>query len=166
MNLENIYLQNALKEFQSQKLLADKTMERMLEEQLHWQSNKESNSMAILVQHMHGNMQSRWINFLTEDGEKTWRKRDAEFEDQQFSKEKLLSLWEEGWSTLFNSLNQLNDTDLSKTVFIREQPLIVIEAINRQLAHYSYHVGQMVLLGKFILGKDWNSLSIPRKIST
>ncbi len=163
MKIGNIYLQNVIKEFQSQKLLADKTMQRMLEEQLHWQPNKESNSMAILVQHMHGNMQSRWINFLTEDGEKIGRKRDAEFEDQQFSKENLLSLWEVGWSTLFNSLNQLNDKDLSKTVYIREQPLIVIEAINRQLTHYSYHVGQIVLLGKSMIGTKWESLSIPRK---
>jgi hypothetical protein len=163
MNLAKLYIQNAISEFQKQKSLGEKTIEQISEKELHWQINEESNSMAIIIQHMHGNMMSRWTNFLTEDGEKDWRKRDEEFEEQTFNKESLLTLWEEGWSTLFNTLNLLTEENLSKEVTIRNQKLYVVEAINRQLTHYAYHVGQIVFLGKQIRGSGWINLSIPKK---
>ncbi len=163
MNLAETYIQNSIKEFQSQKSLGFKTIEQIDDDSLHWQPNEECNSIAVLMQHLHGNMLSRWTNFLTEDGEKTWRKRDEEFIDRQFSRIALLNLWEEGWSTLFNSLNSLTDEDLQKTVSIRQQNLPVISAINRQLTHYSYHVGQIVCMGKILKGKDWKNLSMPKK---
>jgi hypothetical protein len=107
-------------------------------------------------------MLSRWTNFLTEDGEKDWRKRDSEFESHQYSKEQLLQLWEAGWQTVFNALEPLKADDLAKTIYIRSKPLSVIEAIHRQLTHYAYHVGQIVMLGKIIKGTDWQTLSIAK----
>ena len=107
-------------------------------------------------------MLSRWTNFLTEDGEKEWRKRDDEFEAHSVSKEKLLALWEEGWKVFLDTLESLQEDDLLKTVTIRTQPLLVIDAINRQMAHYSYHVGQIVYIGRWLKDKDWQSLSIPK----
>jgi hypothetical protein len=132
------------------------------EENLFWQYNDASNSIAIIVQHLWGNMLSRWTNFLTEDGEKEWRERDAEFEKVINTKEELIIKWDEGWDRLFAELKSLTDDDLNKTIYIRKEPLTVIDAINRQLAHYSYHVGQMVYIGKMQLNDRWISLSIPK----
>ena len=137
-------------------------MEQLDEENLFWQYNDASNSIAIIVQHLWGNMLSRWTNFLTEDGEKEWRERDAEFEKVINTKEELIIKWDEGWDCLFAALKSLKDDDLNKTIFIRKEPLTVIDAINRQLAHYSYHVGQMVYIGKMQLNDRWISLSIPK----
>ena len=114
---------------------------------------------------MHGNMLSRWTNFLTEDGEKPWRKRDEEFEVQKFSKEELLKLWEEGWAAVLNTLSSLEANDLSKIITIRHESHSVVDAINRQVAHYSYHVGQIVFLGKWIRSTHWQTLSIAKKES-
>lgn len=111
---------------------------------------------------MHGNMRSRWTNFLEEDGEKEWRKRDAEFEDQRLKKEQLIDLWEEGWKCFLDALLRLSEVDLDKTIYIRKEPLTVIDAINRQLAHYPYHVGQIIYIAKMITNTAWQNLSIPK----
>ena len=155
MKLEQAFLDSAIKRLREEKALGDKTMAQLNSEAMLWQPNETSNSIAIIVQHMHGNMLSRWTNFLTEDGEKNWRKRDAEFEPSVLSKEVLLHLWEEGWNTLFHTLNSLKPDDQLKTITIRSQPLLVVDAINRQLAHYSYHTGQIVQLGKWLLDAAW-----------
>jgi hypothetical protein len=163
MSTGEAFLQSALKEFRDYKKLGDKTFEQISEKDLHFQPNEECNSIAVNIQHMHGNMLSRWTNFLTEDGEKEWRKRDEEFQVHSFSKEKLIGLWEEGWKLVFDTIGSLTDDDLTKTVYIRGKPHTVIGAINRQVSHYSYHVGQIVLLAKMIKASEWQTLSIPRK---
>jgi hypothetical protein len=163
MTTGEVFLQSALKEFRDYKQLADKTFDQLNDKDFHFQPNEECNSIAINIQHMHGNMLSRWTNFLTEDGEKEWRKRDDEFGVHSLSKEKLIELWEEGWKLVFDTIESLTDDDLTKTVYIRSKPHTVIGAINRQISHYSYHVGQIVLLGKIIKARDWQTLSIPRK---
>jgi hypothetical protein len=160
--IEEMFLQSVLKEFQDYKNLADKTFAQLEEKDFHFQPNSECNSIATLIQHMHGNMLSRWTNFLTEDGEKEWRQRDEEFEIHEFSKDQLLQLWEEGWKLVFDTLEPLTDEDLNKTVCIRSKPHSVVGAINRQLTHYASHVGQVILLGKIIKGSDWQTLSVPR----
>ncbi|RYZ26095.1 MAG: DUF1572 domain-containing protein [Chitinophagaceae bacterium] len=151
-----------MKRFKEYKSLGDKTFAQLSGEEMLRQPNEASNSIAMIIQHMHGNMLSRWTNFLTEDGEKPWRKRDEEFETQSLSKEQLMQLWEEGWKVFFDTLQSLQEDDLLKTITIRTQPLIVIDAINRQLAHYSYHVGQIVYLGRWVKNEQWQSLSIAR----
>ena len=157
------YLQSVLREFRDYKAAGDKTFAQINDADFHFQPGEECNSIAINIQHMHGNMLSRWTNFLTEDGEKEWRKRDEEFEVHDFSKEKLIGLWEEGWKLVFDTVESLSDDDLMKTVYIRSKPYTVTGAINRQVAHYSYHVGQIVLLAKMIKGSEWQTLSIPKK---
>ena len=159
---EAIFLKSAIQQFHDYKLLAEKTFAQINDAGFHYQPNETTNSIAINITHLHGNMLSRWTNFLTEDGEKEWRKRDDEFEVHSYSKEKFLQLWEEGWQTLFNALEPLNATDLEKTIYIRTKPLTVIDAIHRQLTHYSYHVGQIVMLGKIIKGAEWQTLSIAK----
>ena len=158
------YLTGVTKLFNQYKSLGDKTIEQLDEEKLlFWQYNDQSNSIAIIIQHLWGNMLSRWTNFLTEDGEKEWRERDAEFEKKLMTKEELIIKWDAGWDCLFSSLDALTNEDLDKTIFIRKEPLNVVDAINRQLAHYSYHVGQIVYLGKMQLKDRWVSLSIAKK---
>ena len=163
--IERMFLESAVKRFREYKELGDKTFAQLDEQQMQAQPNESCNSIAIIIQHMHGNMVSRWTNFLTEDGEKPNRNRDAEFETQALSKKQLLELWEEGWNTVFHTLDSLQSDDLTKTITIRTQPLIVIDAINRQLAHYSGHVGQIIFLGKWLKGEAWVSLSIPKGAS-
>lgn len=159
---ETIFLKSAVQQFRDYKLLAEKTFAQINDADFYYQPNETTNNIAINITHLHGNMQSRWTNFLTEDGEKEWRQRDDEFEVHQYSKEKLLRLWEEGWKVVFNALESLDTNDLEKTIYIRTKPLIVIEAIHRQLTHYAYHVGQIVMLGKIIKGTEWQSLSIAK----
>lgn len=159
---ETIFLKSAIQQFHDYKLLAEKTFAQINDADFHYQPNEITNSIAVNITHLHGNMLSRWTNFLTEDGEKEWRKRDDEFETHQYIKEKILQLWEEGWQTLFQALESLTAADLEKTIYIRAKPLAVIDAIHRQLTHYSYHVGQIVMLGKIIKGPEWQSLSIPK----
>lgn len=156
------YLESVKKYFHQQKSLGDKTIEQLSEENLLWQYNEASNSIAIIVQHLWGNMLSRWTNFLTEDGEKDWRDRDTEFETVIKSKEELVKKWNEGWQCVFNALDSLKEEDISKTIYIRKEAHNVGDAINRQLAHYSNHVGQIVYIGKMLLNEKWNSLSIPK----
>lgn len=140
-------------------------MEQLDEEQLFWQYNEESNSIAILVNHIYGNMLSRFTDFLTSDGEKPWRNRDAEFTNGFKSKTALMDLWAKGWECLMNVLNQLTEADLEKIIYIRNEGHTVIEAINRQLAHYPYHIGQIVFIAKMLKNEDWKTLSIARNKS-
>lgn len=158
----NNYLSSIKKQFEYYKMLGDKTFSQLTEEQLFWQYNTGSNSIAIIVKHLCGNMLSRWTDFLTSDGEKDWRNRDSEFENNINTKKELLNKWNEGWQSLFDAINQLTEQDLGKTIYIRNQGHMVVEAINRQLAHYSYHIGQIVFIGKMIRGENWSSLSIPK----
>lgn len=165
MNIASEFLNSVIKRFKEYKALGDKTFEQLNDGEMLWQPNEASNSIAVIVQHLHGNMLSRWTNFLTEDGEKGWRKRDEEFDVHQFSKQQLLDKWNEGWNVLLHTLESLQEEDLLKTITIRTQPLIVVDAINRQLAHYSSHVGQIVYIGKMIKSGEWKSLSIPKNAS-
>ena len=156
------YLESIKKQFEYYKSLGDKTFSQLSDEQLFWQPNLESNSVAIIANHLAGNMLSRWTNFLTEDGEKDWRNRDQEFEDVLKSRAELEAKWEAGWSCLFNAINPLKDSDLEKEIFIRNMGHTVTEAINRQYAHYTYHIGQLVYVGKMATNENWASLSIPK----
>jgi hypothetical protein len=160
--MEIEYLQSVIKRFRDYKLLAERTIDQVNEKDLNFKYNEECNSIVTLVKHLHGNMLSRWTDFLTSDGEKEWRERDSEFEESKITKKELLSLWNEGWDCLFKTLESLTKEDLIKTIHIRKEPLSALDAINRQLAHYSYHVGQIVFIGKMLVDKDWKSLSIPR----
>ena len=163
--MEQIFLQSAISRFKEGKLLGDKTFAQLTDQEMHFQPNEESNSIAVIIQHMQGNMISRWTNFLSEDGEKEWRNRDDEFEVHQLSKQQLIDKWNEGWKVFLDTLESLTTADLSKTITIRSQPLNVVDAINRQLAHYNYHVGQIVYLGRWIRKSEWKSLSIPKNKS-
>jgi hypothetical protein len=164
-SLSTTYIASVIKRMKSYKDLGDKTFEQLEEKDFHFQPNETSNSIAIIIQHMGGNMQSRFTNFLTEDGEKKWRKRDEEFNEQHFSKEKLIEGWENGWKIVFDALQSLTENDLLKTIYIRSEPLSVVDAINRQLAHYPHHVGQILYIGKMIKNDQWKSLSIPKNKS-
>ncbi len=156
------YLQSALRQFSYYKSVAERTFTQLPDEALFWQYNEDSNSIATIVKHMSGNMLSRWTDFLTSDGEKEWRKRDAEFENDSTSRGEMLREWDRGWKCLFDTLNNLKEEDFSKTVYIRSEPHTVIDAINRQLAHYPYHVGQIVFIGKMAANGHWQSLTIPK----
>lgn len=156
------YLESIKKYFNQQKKLGDKTIAQLSQENLLWQYNENSNSIAIIVQHLWGNMLSRWTNFLTEDGEKAWRDRDNEFESVIKTKDELVQKWNAGWDCVFNTLNSLTEEDLAKTIFIRKEAHNVEDAIDRQLVHYSSHVGQIIYIGKMCLDEKWSSLSIPK----
>lgn len=137
-------------------------MLRLLIRHFFYQYNEQSNSIASIVKHISGNMLSRWTDFLTTDGEKEWRNREAEFDHDINSREELLNQWNEGWTCLFTALNSINEDNFEQTVYIRNQGHSITEAINRQLAHYPYHIGQIVFIGKMLAGEEWTSLSIPR----
>ncbi len=156
------YLESVQKQFQYYKMLGEKTFEQLSDQELFWQYNKETNSIATIVKHLWGNMLSRWTDFLITDGEKEWRQREAEFENDIRDRTELLVKWEEGWTCLFNAIRPLSEFDLTREVFIRNQGHSVTEAINRQLAHYTYHVGQIVFIGKMLCDSRWVSLSVPR----
>jgi Protein of unknown function (DUF1572) len=160
--MQNEFLQSAVKRLSYYKDLGDKTFAQLDEAAFHYQPNEASNSIALIIQHMAGNMLSRWTDFLTADGEKEWRNRDTEFEEQLLSKEQLTAFWEKGWACCLNAIRSLTEDDLQKTITIRTEALTVVDAINRQLAHYPYHVGQLVFLGKLITGNNWQNLSIPK----
>ena len=159
------YLESARKQFEYYKQLGEKTFAQVPDEALFWQYNPESNSIATIVKHLWGNMLSRWTDFLTSDGEKEWRQRDAEFENDLSSREEMLQKWDEGWTCFFKALDSLREEDLERIVYIRNMGHTVMEAINRQLAHYPYHVGQIVFIGKMVKDSGWTSLSIPRNQS-
>jgi hypothetical protein len=154
-------LTSTTKQFKYYKQLADKTIASIKDDQLFDQINSDDNSIAIIVQHIIGNIRSRWTNIFTEDGEKTWRNRDSEFEIVIINRQQLLEIWEDGWKLLFDCLNSLNEEDLNKIIYIRNEGLTFEDAILRQLCHYSYHIGQIVAKGKQLSLGKWNSLSIP-----
>ncbi len=160
------FLITATRRVKYYKDLADKTFTQLSDADFHVQPTSESNSIAVIIQHMSGNMLSRWTNFLTEDGEKEWRQRDDEFEVHNYSKQQLLDLWEKGWNCFINAIKPLQEDDLLKTIYIRQEGLTVIDAINRQLAHYPYHVGQIVYIGRIIKNAEWKNLSIPKGTSS
>jgi tartrate dehydratase beta subunit/fumarate hydratase class I family protein len=165
MNATTSYLESVKKQFLYYKTLGEKAMEQLEPEQLFVAVNEDTNSIAVIVKHLSGNMLSRWTDFLTTDGEKETRNRDAEFENNLKTKEEVLAVWNKGWTCLFDALNKLQPEQLSQIIYIRNEGHTVIEAINRQLAHYPYHVGQIVFYAKMLKKSDWESLSIPRNKS-
>jgi len=140
----------------------EKTFNQLNKDDFHWTLNDESNSIAVLIQHVSGNMVSRWTDFLTTDGEKPDRNRDEEFESKRLSKVQLMGHWEHGWRVFLDALESLHEHDLEKNVHIRGEAHSVIDAIERQMAHYATHIGQIMFIGKQIKGKQWESLSIPK----
>ncbi|POY36915.1 hypothetical protein C3K47_07575 [Solitalea longa] len=160
-----VYLKNVKKVFASQKDLGDKTFAQLSEEEMHYTPDENTNSIAIQIQHVTGNIRSRFVDFFTSDGEKPDRNRDGEFNEQQLSKEELFKTWENGWMVLFNLLENMSENELLNTVYIRGEAHTALDAINRQVNHYAYHVGQIVQLGKLIKKDEWNSLSIPKNKS-
>src|ERR1700761_7092834 len=156
------YIESVKKQFEYYKLLGEKTIAQLNDEQLFWKYDEESNSIASIVKHLWGNMLSRWTDFLTTDGEKDWRDRDAEFETDAQTRDQLMLKWNESWECLLNTLRSLKEDDLEKIIYIRNQGHTVMEAINRQLAHYPYHIGQMVYIAKMVADNNWKSLTIPK----
>lgn len=164
-NMNQSYLENAVKQFQYYKTVGEKAMAQLEPEQLFFSTNEDTNSIAVIVKHMAGNMLSRWTDFLTTDGEKEGRDRDREFENTRESKEELMVLWQKGWQCLFDALESLTPEQMMDIIYIRNEGHTVVEAINRQLAHYPYHVGQIVFYAKQLKNAEWDSLSIPRNQS-
>jgi uncharacterized protein DUF1572 len=159
------YRQDAIASFRNYKKLAERAIEQVSDEQFFSLIDEESNSIALVVKHIAGNLHSRWQDFLTTDGEKPNRNRDSEFELIDDSRESLLNFWETGWQTLFDNIEPLDAEDFSRTVTIRGQSHTIVEAINRQLTHYAYHVGQIVFLAKHLRSKEWKTLSVPKNRS-
>jgi hypothetical protein len=159
------YVEDALELFRYYKKLGERAMEQVTDEQLFATLDEEMNSIAIVVKHMAGNMRSRWTDFLITDGEKPDRERDTEFVNPPATREALLRIWEEGWGRVFGALEPLGDADLGRTVTIRGEPHSVMQAINRQVAHYALHVGQIVMLAKHLAHDHWQTLSVPRNRS-
>jgi len=159
------YLEDSLSLFRYYKKLAERAMEQITDEQLFATIDEEANSIAIVVKHMAGNLRSRWSDFLVSDGEKPGRDRDSEFVDPPPTRQALLEMWEDGWNELFRALEPLSDRDLDRKAMIRGEAHSVMQTINRQVAHYAYHVGQIVLLAKHFAHDRWQSLSIPRNRS-
>lgn len=165
MTLNNSYLESIKKQFLYYKTLGEKAMDQLEPEQLFVAVNDYTNSIATIVKHLSGNMLSRWTDFLTSDGEKEWRNRDSEFEETISTKEELLITWNKGWDCFFNAIDSLTPDQLTTIIYIRNEGHTVIEAINRQLAHYPYHIGQMVFYAKMLKQSEWTSLSIPKNKS-
>ena len=162
---ETNYIPSAINQFTQYKTLAEKTIIQVPDEKINWQYNPETNSIAIIVKHLSGNMLSRFTDFLSSDGEKKWRNRDGEFENEILSRDQLMVVWDKGWNCLFSVLNVLTENDLTKKVLIRNEEHTVMEAINRQLTHYASHIGQIIYIGKMVCNADWKTLSIPRNAS-
>ncbi len=165
MTQNSTYLESVKKQMLYYKTIAEKAMEQLQPEQLFVSVNEDTNSIATIVKHLSGNMLSRWTDFLTTDGEKKWRNRDAEFDDSLKTKEEVLEVWNKGWDCFFNTLNVLKPEQLSTIIYIRNEGHTVVEAINRQLAHYPYHIGQIVFYAKMLKESEWTSLSIPKNKS-
>jgi hypothetical protein len=162
MSFEQSFLKEIKARFLGYKKLAEDSLNQLKNDDFHFKPSSESNSIAIIIQHMVGNMKSRFTNFLTEDGEKIWRDRDTEFENKNWSKEDLIIYWNEGWDCLINAMFELNEKNIQQKVVIRSEPITVSDALLRQLSHYSYHIGQIITLSIIIKNKDWKSLSIPK----
>ena len=161
-NFYQDYLADAIQSFRNYKKLADGAIKQVSDEQFFAVIDAESNSIAVIVKHVAGNLHSRWRDFLTTDGEKPDRDRDQEFEIINDTRKSVLGFWDRGWQTLFDNIEPLSEEDFGKTITIRGEPHTIVEAINRQLTHYSYHIGQIVFLAKHLRSKEWTTLSIPR----
>ena len=159
------YLDEAHRQMRGHKRLAEGAMAQLKDEELFITLDPESNSIAVVVKHMAGNMRSRWTDFLTTDGDKPDRNRDSEFMEPPSGREALMKLWEQGWNCVFHALEPLTDADLTRTITIRGEAHSVMQAINRQVAHYSLHCGQIIFLAKHLRGAGWKSLSVPRGAS-
>jgi hypothetical protein len=165
MEINEIYLESVKKQFLYYKTIGEKAIEQLEEEQLFITVNDDTNSIANIIQHLSGNMLSRWTDFLTSDGEKEWRNRDSEFDSIINSKEKLLKVWDAGWDCFLATLNSLTPEQLTAIIYVRNEGHTVVEAINRQLAHYPYHIGQIIFYAKMLKKDEWKSLSIPKNKS-
>lgn len=165
METNNIYLESCLKQFLYYKTIGEKAMAQLEPKQLFIAVNENTNSIAMIIQHLAGNMLSRWTDFLTTDGEKEWRNRDQEFEVTLTNNTELMMYWEKGWNCLFDTLKSLTENDLNTIIYIRNEGHTAMEAINRQLAHYPYHIGQIVFYSKLLKQTEWSSLSIPKNQS-
>lgn len=166
MMKNDTYLESVKKQMLYYKTIAEKAMEQLEDDQLFYSANEDTNSISTIINHMSGNMLSRWTDFLTTDGEKEWRNRDAEFVESATTREALLKTWNTGWNCFFNTINDLKPEDLDKIIYIRNEGQTALDAINRQLAHYPYHIGQIVFYAKMLKTNEWNSLSIPKNKST
>lgn len=156
------FLTSTRKLFQHYKSMAEKAIAQLDDEQLNWRPNDSSNSIAIIVHHLSGNMLSRFTDFLTSDGEKPWRDRDAEFETGYTSRAEMMEAWDKGWTVVFGAVDSVKPEDLDKIIYIRNEGQTVVEALQRQLAHYASHIGQILYIGKTLKGDEWKSLSIPK----
>ena len=159
------YHSDAVKSFRNYKKMAERAIEQVSDEEFFALIDAEANSIAVIVKHIAGNALSRWTDFLTSDGEKDFRNRDIEFELIDDTRESLMEFWERGWLALFNNLEPLTVDDFSKTITIRGEPHTIVEAINRQMTHYAYHIGQIVLLAKYFRSAEWKTLSVPKNRS-
>ncbi len=166
MNFEKHFLENTIGVFKNYKTLAEKSFVQLSEDKdFHYTPDSESNSIAVIIKHLSGNMISRWTDFLTTDGEKPSRNRDSEFVDDTIIREQLMKLWDTGWKIFLDTFYSLNENDLMKFITIRGEKLTVTQALNRQTAHYAYHIGQIVFIAKHIKNSEWKSLSIPKNKS-
>lgn len=165
MKTNSLYLESVKKQMLYYKTIGEKAIEQLEPEQLFISVNEDTNSIATIIKHLSGNMLSRWTDFLTTDGEKDWRNRDSEFETTLQSKEELLKEWNKGWECFFNAIESLQPEQLSQIIYIRNEGQTAMDAINRQLAHYPYHIGQIVFYAKMLKHDQWNSLSIPKNKS-
>ena len=159
------YLEDSLSLFRHYKQMAERAIDQLTPEQLYATLDPEMNSIAVIMKHMAGNMRSRWTDFLSTDGEKPNRNRDSEFIEPPATREALIRMWEEGWQTVFSALAPLSEADLSRTVLIRTEPHSIMQAINRQMAHYCGHIGQIIFLAKHLQHENWKWLSVPRNRS-
>jgi hypothetical protein len=165
-SIEAVFLDCVTFRFNGEKTLGDRALAQLAEEDLHWIPAPESNSIAVIIRHMHGNMVSRWTDFLTTDGEKPWRQRDGEFDEtKRETRDDVLKLWDDGWSCLSKAIESLKPQDLLKDIVIRGESITALDAIERQLAHYGYHVGQIVYIARMRRGAAWQTLSIARGAS-
>jgi Protein of unknown function (DUF1572) len=163
VTFEDEYLSSLKSNFEKYKIMGDKTFKQLEDEDLHFLLDKDSNSIAIIIQHISGNLISRFTDFLISDGEKPSRHRDSEFEELQLSKVELIERWNKSWSVLFDSISNLRSDDLLKTIYIRKEPLSVIDALNRSLSHTASHIGQIIFMAKHLKKSEWKTLSIPKK---
>ncbi len=165
METNDLYLESVKKQFLYYKTIGEKAIEQLEPKKLFISFNEETNSIAMIIQHLSGNMLSRWTDFRTTDGEKEWRNRDEEFEEKIDTKELLMQCWDKGWNCFFEALHSISPKQLNDIIYIRNEGHTIVEAINRQLAHYPYHIGQIVFYAKMLSEKEWNSLSIPKNKS-
>lgn len=162
MDSKSATLDGSVRLFKYYKMLAEKTAIQLTDEELHHAPTGELNSVAVLMKHISGNMISRWTNFRTEDGEKPWRNRESEFNDDIATRKELLGHWEKGWDVLFNSLNSIENDEINQLIYIRNEGHTILEAVERHLAHVAYHTGQIVMLAKWMRGESWETLTIPK----